>query len=184
MGARHALFKPFAAPRTVEIPESPRAGMEQIGKPGKGGHKFAGQQFWDCGARAEAAPRRVSSIKIALFLGCGSAPKSSKDGRRDPVRHAGDILADEVREQRGREGGAGHGCDQDRHRNDRYPQVRLIRRAMRHDRTGARLANAPVPDRPRARRAATLGPSRAPRSHELRAGGHSPRAHRSRCGSQ
>jgi hypothetical protein len=45
MGARHALFRPFAAPRTVKIPESPRAGMEQIRKPGKGGHSFAEQRF-------------------------------------------------------------------------------------------------------------------------------------------
>lgn len=66
-----------------------------------------------------------------------------------------------------------------------YPQLRAIGRAMRHDEAGSRLANAsaraPVPDRPRARRRRP-GRSLAPRPDELRAGGHSPQAHRSRDG--
>jgi hypothetical protein len=34
--------------------------MEQIARPSKGGHSFAEQQFWDCGARAAAAICRVT----------------------------------------------------------------------------------------------------------------------------
>src|SRR3569623_3449508 len=37
MGARHALFRPFAAPSTVEIPESPRGwyGADRLGRQGR-----------------------------------------------------------------------------------------------------------------------------------------------------
>jgi hypothetical protein len=49
--------------------------MEQIAEPDKGGHSFAGQQFWDRGARTAPAICRALPVKMARVFGCGAAPK-------------------------------------------------------------------------------------------------------------
>lgn len=156
--------------------------MEQIACPSKGSHGFAGQPFGDCGARAEAAMRDALTTKMLGFLGAAAHSNPGNDCRRTPSAAAAADLADGLPEQRSQGSRSSRRRDQDRRCGRHYPQLRAMGRAMRHDEAGSRLANAsaraPIPDRPRARR---RGPGRslAPRSDELRAGGHSLQAHRS-----
>lgn len=164
-------------------------------------------------------PQAATCLGRLCFLAATQPdPENDKHGTADC--HPGDISADVAPKQRGQKAGDGRSRGQDKCSKDTYPQVRTAGRAMHHDGTGARLANASAraepassPRQPEIETAAVtaivaassaaqiscsgmppivaenggergvgdlLGASRAPRSHELRAGGRSPEAHRSR----
>lgn len=177
MGARHALFRPFAAPRAVKIPESPRGwyGADRHGQQGLPRSRRSAVRRLRRSVRASyllRADRPKSSgfaaaAHSAPAIAAAGAPPAvpatcSADGPSKPARPGS--------QRWGRRIGCG---------KDTFPQPRVIRTAMHHDGT-ARLTNAPAVGLKPAASAAAAATcwSRAPRSDELRAGGLGPRAHR------
>lgn len=143
MGARHALFRPFAAPRPVEIPESPRGwyGADRQTRQGRPRFCRAAVLRLRRRGRGRDLPRITRSKCSDSCVRQRTQTHAIAGG--DPRRHPGDILADRaLPEQPCEQAGDDRGREGDRCSKDTYPQARAVRGAMRHDGTGARLANA------------------------------------------
>lgn len=80
--------------------------------------------------------------KLLGSSGAAAHPNQGNDQHGSPHRHPGDILANRTPEQCSQQAGEGRSREQYRRSKDTYPQARRAGRAMRHDGTGARLANA------------------------------------------
>jgi hypothetical protein len=121
MGARHALFRPFAAPRPAEIPESPRGwyGADRLTRQGRRRFCRAAVLRLRPAGRASlfAADRRR---KWRAFQVAAGHPDP---GNRRHDRHSGDIRADRS-PQCSQETNDGRGGERDRCCKGAYPQAR------------------------------------------------------------
>ena len=169
MGARHALFRPFAAPRTEKIPESPRGWYGADRQAQQGRPQFCAAAVPRLRCTDQGSAGRMASGQNARVFRAAAHPDPGNDRRGGPYRHPGDIVLAAA---------AARGQVQQGHVSGADGRTS---HASRRDRgsSGECVGADPASDRPRARRRRLAGPSHAPRSHELRAGGHSPGAHRS-----
>lgn len=92
MGARHALFRPFAVPGTVEIPESPRGRYGADRKTRQGRSRFCRAAVLRLRRKGcdNYLPRTIRSR--CPGFGCGSAPiqaMTSAGPSLSPTRHTG-----------------------------------------------------------------------------------------------
>jgi hypothetical protein len=84
MGARHALFRPFAAPRTVKIPESPRGwyGADRLTQQGQS--RFRRSAVLRLRRSGRDSYARWLTTKMLGFLGSAAHSNPGNDRRRSP----------------------------------------------------------------------------------------------------